>query len=386
MITGMFSGANVSVEFKGATELLELARRQAAYSLRLRFTESYISREGQNYVVLARLPDYFAFISDEGGELRRYLFESNVRDYLGLGLVNKDIRISLERNASPDTEDFWWLNNGVTILATHATVVGKELSLENVQIVNGLQTTETVYRYFAEGGNREDERAILLKIILTSDEDARARIVKATNYQSTVDLSSIRGLDKIQRDIEHFLIDHGWFYDRRKNFYKNHGRPAERIVSIQYLAAAVRAVALGDPVRSGRQRSRSLREQEVYDQVFNTKWDLRVFLASLEITHKIETVLHARKTVYETPPIALAHFVGYVFACSRLQRAKYAPGEIATLVGSPPSEAEVFAIRDDLRAAGVRLGAKGRRVEGVTLSKEFIDRFVEDRFGSSGAA
>ncbi len=105
----------MSVEFKGATELLELARRQAAYSLRLKFTESYISREGRNYVVLAQLPDYFAFVSDEGGELRRYLFESNVRDYLGLGQVNKDIRNSLERNASPDIEDFWWLNNGVTI-------------------------------------------------------------------------------------------------------------------------------------------------------------------------------------------------------------------------------------------------------------------------------
>ncbi|MFL6621750.1 MAG: hypothetical protein ACJ8NR_03930, partial [Sulfurifustis sp.] len=157
---------------------------------------------------------------------------------------------------------------------------------------------------------------------------------------------------------------------------------AERIVSIQYLAAAVRAVALGDPVRSGRQRSRSLREQEVYDQVFNSSWDLRVFLASLEITHKIETVLQARKTVYETPPIALAHFVAYVYTCSRLARAKYVPAAVAGLVGTAPSDAEVFAIRDDLRASGARLGVRGRHVEGVALSREFIDSFVQNRFGA----
>ena len=382
MIATLFSSATVIVQFKGSSELLEMARRQVAYSLRLRFTESYISREGRNYVVLARLPDYYAFVSDEGGALRRYLFESNVRDYLGLGLVNRDIRSSLERHASPDTEDFWWLNNGVTILATHATVIGKELSLENVQIVNGLQTTETLHRYFADGGDLRDERAILLKIILTSDEDARARIIKATNYQSTVDLFSIRGLDKIQRDIEHFLADHGWFYDRRRNLYKNEGKPAERIVSIPYLAAAVRAVALGDPVRSGRQRARSLREDEVYEQVFNPKWDLRVFLASLEITHKIETVLQARKTIYETPPIALAHFVSYVYTCSRLGRSRYRPQDVAALVGSAPDETEVFAIRDELRAAGARLQIRGRRVEGVALSREFIDEFVQSRFGT----
>jgi hypothetical protein len=55
------------------------------------------------------------------------------------------------------------------------------------------------------------------------------------------------------------------------------------------------------------------------------------------------------------------------------------------LVGSAPSNGEVFAIRADLRTAGARLGVKGRRVEGVALSREFIDTFVQDRFGSTGA-
>lgn len=355
---GLFSHVVASVEFKGAAELLELARRQPVYSLRLKFIESYISREGKNYVVLATLRDYFAFISDEVGQLRRYLFESNVRDYLG-GQINNDITQTLQRGVNADVEDFWWLNNGVTILATHATVIGKEISLENVQIVNGLQTTETIHRYFLDREDRTDDRSILIKIILTSDEAARARIIKATNYQNPVELSSLRGLDKIQQNIEEFLADHGWFYDRRKNFYKNQGKPADRIVSIPYLAAAVRAVALGDPASSQRQRARSLKNDHVYAQVFDPSWDLNVYLASLEITRRVQAV-------FDTPPITLVHHVGFIYACSRLGTKDYKPSEVAQLAGQPPTEEEVLFIRDELIRAESRLLGTNIAISDVT--------------------
>jgi len=65
------------------------------------------------------------------------------------------------------------------------------MQLKNVQIVNGLQTTETIYRFFSEHKQSKDERALLVKVILAADEEARARIIKATNYQNTVDLSSL---------------------------------------------------------------------------------------------------------------------------------------------------------------------------------------------------
>lgn len=380
-VQALFSDAQVSVTLFGAGEILELARRQATYSLRLKFTESYISREGRSYIFLATLPDYFAFITDEHGGLRRYLFESNVRDYLGEVQINEDIRATLESNASASSEDFWWLNNGVTILASHATVAGKEISLENVQIVNGLQTTETIYRYFSGGGSTEDERAVLLKVLLASEDAARARIVKATNYQNTVDLSSLRGLDKIQQDIEHYFLDHGWFYDRRKNYYKNLGKPADRIVSIPYLAAAVRAIALKDPARSQRQRSRSLREDTVYREVFNPRWDLNVYLAALEITRKIETNLNKRQTVFDTPPIALVHYLAFIYACRELGGARYDVSQVAKLAGHPPTAEDISSIRQQMTIATKSSGAQGRRIEGISLNKDFLTDFVNRTYG-----
>jgi len=113
----MFSDSAVDVHFVGASELLELARRKQTYSLSLRFIESTISRERTNYVLLSRLVDYYDFITDEKEGLRRYLFESNVRDYLGQVPVNKDISQTLSSPKAGHSEDFWWLNNGITLLA-----------------------------------------------------------------------------------------------------------------------------------------------------------------------------------------------------------------------------------------------------------------------------
>jgi hypothetical protein len=235
VLSELFGEASTKVEFVGAGELLSMARKQRIYTLRLRFIENFISRERTNYVVLCPLASYFEFITDEDGNLRRYLFESNVRDYLGEVRINRDIEETLKATKESNKEDFWWLNNGITLLATHATVAGKELSLENVQIVNGLQTTETIFNHFKTEKDCNDKRAVLVKIILTEDEVIRDKIIKATNYQNMVNLASLRGTDKIQRDIEHFLCDYGWFYDRRKNFYKNQGKPVDRIISMPYL-------------------------------------------------------------------------------------------------------------------------------------------------------
>lgn len=91
-ISKLFSEAAVVTNFFGARELLDASRREKSYTLQLRFLENYISRGEDNYVVLASLKDYYNFVVDEKDNLRRYIFESNVRDYQGNVEVNKDIQ------------------------------------------------------------------------------------------------------------------------------------------------------------------------------------------------------------------------------------------------------------------------------------------------------
>lgn len=265
----LFGSNDICFNFLGATELVEASRTLKNFSLELPFKECL--SQGVGYVVLTSLDNYASFVSEKDKSLRRYLFEANVRDFLGLNRVNDDIANSL---ADGEDADFWWLNNGVTILATSAKAVGKVLHLDDVQIVNGLQTTESIFRYYSSGKKDEQSRSILVKVICSEDLAIRDRIIHATNNQSNVELSSLHSTDRIQRDIEEILERHGWFYERRKNYYRNAGKPAEQIVTPLYVAAGAIALILKNPARAIKLKSKFMRSDEAYGKVFSNSFPI----------------------------------------------------------------------------------------------------------------
>lgn len=221
-IAEYFTGSASIIEFWGARELLDASRIEKSYTLQLTFQENYISRGENNYIVISSLLDYYNFVIDDNKNLRRYIFESNVRDYQGNVEVNKDIQNTLVSN---DSLDFWWLNNGITILASHASIAGKTITLDDVQVVNGLQTTTIIYNYLRrkEPEEKDRKRSILVRIIVIDNSEMQDRIIKATNFQTAIPIASLRATDSIHRDIEDYFSSQGWFYDRRKNYHKNQG-------------------------------------------------------------------------------------------------------------------------------------------------------------------
>jgi len=283
----LFSSCSVNFRFIGATELLESYRKSKSFSLELPFVE-HLATGKNSYVLLVKLEDYWKFVTDDTGNLRRYLFDSNVRDYLGVSGVNQDIANSLSDETAPD---FWWLNNGVTILATNAPVSGKTIQLQDIQIVNGLQTTETVFRHFQSGSTTSRGRAVLVKIIVSSDAQARDRIIRATNNQSPVEIAALHATDKIQRDIEEILERHGWYYERRKNYYRNIGKPQNRFVTPLLLASAVVALVLKNASQATRLRARFMRIQEGYESVFSENLPVGIWPVLVNVYKSVEAGL-----------------------------------------------------------------------------------------------
>jgi hypothetical protein len=286
-IPKLFSSCSAQFRFIGACELVESYRKTKTFSLELPFIE-HLATGRDSYVLLARLQDYWRFVADENGNLRRYLFDSNVRDYLGAGGVNEDIARSLADEAAPD---FWWLNNGVTILATHATVPGKTIQLQDIQIVNGLQTTETIFQHFQSGAAVSRDRALLVKIIVSSDTQARDQIIRATNNQSPVEVAALHATDKVQRDIEAILERHDWYYERRKNYYRNIGKPPSRFVTPIYLASAVVSLIFKNPQQATKLKSKFMRTQEGYESVFSDKFPIEVWPALANIYKSVDAGL-----------------------------------------------------------------------------------------------
>jgi hypothetical protein len=133
-----------SVEFINAGDLLHLAQRSVRGPLPLRFDDSLAwTKTGVGYICLVPLQAYVEFITAEDGQKREYILAPNVRGYLGDKGINEGIRNTLN---GKQTLEFWWLNNGVTIVASKIHPSSRELVLEEPRIVNGLQTSSRVLK------------------------------------------------------------------------------------------------------------------------------------------------------------------------------------------------------------------------------------------------
>ena len=279
---------------------------------------------------MVNLKDYWQFVTDHGA-LRKYIFESNVRDWQGDVEVNQEIGETLDQQNDP--LDFWWLNNGITVLCSRATIAGKTINMDDVQVVNGLQTTVSIHEHLKAHENTEEKRSLLVRIIETDNPEARDRIIKATNHQTAIPPASLKATDRIQRDIETYVKQHGWYYDRRKNYYKNQGMPVDRIISIPYLAQAVMAILLREP-NNARARPTTLIKNEVdYKRVFseNIGFDLYVFCAKLmkTVEERLRTFLSHYPNEFKRN---LRYHVATAYVIRALETVPYKSSDVKTLV------------------------------------------------------
>jgi hypothetical protein len=288
-LASVVSGAVGHVEFLGAAELWRRANTVPSYTTELTYQENATS--GNSHVALVRLRDYMAFLSDENGQLRRHIFDWNVRDYQGDVEVNREMKESLQNPSGPE---FWWLNNGVTIVCSKASSVGKTYSLDDVQVVNGLQTSHTIYNVLkaVKDNHPAFDRAVLVRILVTGEDSAiRDRVIRATNRQTSVPVASLRATEDIQRDIEAYFLGRDWFYDRRKNFYRNAGRSPERIVSISLLAQAVMAMGLSRPDNSRARPSSLLKGDDDYQTIFSEDIPVEIYLWCAQAQKAVDAFL-----------------------------------------------------------------------------------------------
>lgn len=379
VIKEFFSGAKTEVTFMGARELLDASRVGKSYTLQLQFLESYLSKGADNYIVLSSLRDYYNFITDRDGNLQRHIFESNVRDYQGNVEVNKDIQKTLE---AQDNLDFWWLNNGITILASKASIVGKTITLDDVLIVNGLQTTTIIYNYFKDRGIEEEKgkgRSILVRIIITDNPETRDRIIKATNFQTAVPVASLKATDRIQRNIEDFFLQHDWFYDRRKNYYKNMGKPAARIISIPYLAQAVMAMILREPDNARARPSSLIKRNTDYSRVFSESIRPDIYLFCARTMKRIDNYL--RNESAELPIQGKDNLKFHLAMLSTIKligNKDYKATDMSGLSASHfTKELLTESLQEMIKSTEEFASKRGWTIERIAKSREFVDYMLK---------
>ncbi|HDX9578819.1 TPA: AIPR family protein [Bacillus pseudomycoides] len=286
-----YSNVLFDFDYIGVNELISLNRNEKQFSIALKLNENPIaldfSDDGKRgYIASVNIKDYFKFITEESGELRKYLFDSNIRDYQNNTEVNTQISETIKNDKDLD---FWWLNNGVTIIADKGSLTGKTLHLDNVQIVNGLQTSHSIYYSYNKEVDDEN-RSLLLKIIITDDKVTADKIIKSTNSQNQVPTSLLRATDRVQRDIEEYFLTKDYYYDRRKNYYKNLKKPTKKIISINFLAQCLTSLLIQEknPSKARSNPTVLTKKDEDYAKLFPENRHLDTYLKSILVVKNVE--------------------------------------------------------------------------------------------------
>jgi hypothetical protein len=372
-----FDNAVFHFSFIGARELLQLARRQPSSTFELEFTENPISTETGSYVCLVSLKNYFSFFVDKNDVIIKRIFDANVRDYQGNVKVNKAIQDTLQ---NPGTEDFWFLNNGVTIVCPKATARGKKIIIEAPQIVNGLQTSYEIYSYFKNLKHEvEDSRKILIRVIVEEDPVARDNIVRATNSQTAIPQTSLRAADKIQRDIEDYLYQNDFYYERRKNYYKNTEKPISRIISISYLAQSVISILLQQPDYARARPSTLIDRDDDYTRIFNENYPVSVYLKCIQLMKRVEECLKTYAEEYSLARKEINNIKFHIVMSVAMRLIdKSSNIRVQDIEAIEPVKANNHFIREELdRVLQTyrKLGGTDQISKGSVLVKQLLDTF-----------
>lgn len=109
--------------------------------------------------------------------------------------------------------------------------------------------------------------------------------------QTKVPDASLHATEDLHRQIESHFAAKGWYYDRRKNFYKNAGKPADKIISIPTLGQAVMAIGLSRPDDARARPSTLMNNEADYAAVFSATLSLEVYLWIATVQRRVDSLL-----------------------------------------------------------------------------------------------
>lgn len=287
---------DVAFNFIGAEELVALSRMPRTRIKKLENHKVISSSSADSFACLTTLGAFVSFLSDENGVLIRNLFDANVRDFLGKSEVNEAIKKTLHEL---DEGDFWWFNNGITIVASNIEQKGEVLALTDPLLVNGLQTSNVIFSFMSDPDvpqelkDKRKSQLLLVKIIEPSSEKARDEVIKATNSQTHIPKAYLRGMDHVHRNIEDHLKGGGLFYERRKNQYRNAGKKPTEIVTLSEMAQSLMAAILFRPADARGRPTTLLKADDDYVSLFSDKYPLDSFKNIIKTKREIMTKLIA---------------------------------------------------------------------------------------------
>lgn len=165
-------------------------------SLHIESSMLYGDEDSENNALVCSISGYDLaelnnrYFSTETG--RNILFGSNLRE--NLNSRTSERYLGMEKTISKTPENFWYYNNGITIIADNFTKEGDTICLKKFSIVNGAQTTSSLGIYLKEALKDRDENRVnalkkvfvLARILRAEKKEMRQNIAIFNNTQNPI--------------------------------------------------------------------------------------------------------------------------------------------------------------------------------------------------------
>ena len=163
-------------------------------------------------------------------DLRIYL--ANYRFTLGPTSVQRGMRLTLESES--ERTRFHLYHNGISIVGQKISLQPGQLRIDRLQVVNGLQTIETLYEFAkANGDGALNGVNVLVRLIDVEEQpnhesdqsSLQERIAEYSNKQNSIEPRDLRSNDRVQKRLQHEIEAlKSYSYQRKRGQYWQYGR------------------------------------------------------------------------------------------------------------------------------------------------------------------
>ena len=169
------------------------------------------------YTFFVSYSDFISFLEDYISQCGKidYLFSKNIRGYLGTdnNSVNEGILQTINDDKNKTYQYFALLNNGITMLCDFADIKPQggnySIQIKKPQIINGLQTTMTLYKAYKEKKiTKEKTFSIFIRLhrmpneILENHKYLVEKITNSTNNQTPIITSDMLSNQSFVKELE----------------------------------------------------------------------------------------------------------------------------------------------------------------------------------------
>ncbi|MHC4327504.1 MAG: AIPR family protein [Planctomycetota bacterium] len=246
-------------------------------------------------------------ISDWWGANGRNLFARNIRDFRGSTDVNDSLTTTLRNKP----QNFWYFNNGITILCSKISkkpIGGSAresgiFECEGVNVVNGAQTVGVIGTLGESLASEKASSRVLVRLISLEScpQGFDKEVTRATNTQNRIERRDFASLDPNQQRLASELL-----LDGKRYAYKSGDEIGSEEEGCSITEATIALACANDDVSLAIQAKREIgrlwdnMEQPPYSKLFNDNTTAVELWRAVEIMRIVEKKL--KEIAYTRPP------------------------------------------------------------------------------------